>query len=126
MIRKQHVVNHTIIPAIISAIHFELNGMTLLNNSVIDLQSVGTNEKALFCVTDLPTCCGSPFRAGQFYFPNNQPVPNMAANLGFWRGRGARFIRLNRREDTTSPPGSYRCEIPDASGALQNIYITLK
>ena len=33
------------------------------------------------------------------------------------------MIRLNRRKNATFPTGVFRCEIPDASGTNQNIYI---
>jgi hypothetical protein len=35
------------------------------------------------------------------------------------------MIRLHRRENIHSPTGTFRCEIPDASGEMKNIYITL-
>ena len=50
------------------------------------------------------------------------PVNN--AGQGFYRNRGDQLIRLNRRQGATSPTGRYRCEIPDASGEIQNLYIT--
>ena len=72
-------------------------------------------------------CCGTlPNRFGQFYYPNGVQVPVSNAGQGFYRNRGNQVIRLNRREGATSPTGKYRCEIPDASGEMQNIYITLE
>ena len=33
------------------------------------------------------------------------------------------MVRLNRRNNATSPTGVYRCEIPDASGTNQTLYV---
>lgn len=99
----------------------------LLNNSVIKLDDVGQRENGLLCVTNRLACCGTPpDRHGDFYYPNGQIVPKLAASQAFWRDRGAKFVRLNRRDETTTPTGQFRCEIPDASGVLQNIFITLE
>ena len=93
----------------------------------MSLADVGEEEgNALTCRTDNVDCCGSiPNRFGQFYYPSGLQVPVNSAGQGFFRNRGDQLIRLNRREGTTSPSGEYRCEIPDARGETQNIYITL-
>jgi hypothetical protein len=81
---------------------------------------------ALICRTDRVDCCGTiPNRYGQFYYPRGGQVLIKSAGQGFYRNRGDQLIRLNRQEGVTSPAGRYRCEIPDASGEIQNLYITL-
>ena len=97
------------------------------NNSRVSLADVDEGkENALICRTDRLNCCGTPpNRFGHFYYPSGLQVPVNSAGQGFYRNRGDQLIRLNRRAGATSPTGKYRCEIPDASGEMQNICITL-
>ena len=107
-------------------VHFVLNGVTYTNNSAVPLSEVGEGENALLCKTDKEDCCGTPpNRFGEFYYPTDIKVPIAKVQQGFYRNRGEKIVRLNRRDGTTSPTGRYRCEVPDASGSMQNIYITL-
>lgn len=95
------------------------------------LSRVGEGEHSgLICKTDKVDCCGTvPNRHGQFYYPNGLQVPirsvSARAGHGFYRDRGAQEIRLNRREEGIPPTGKYHCEIPDASGEIKTLYITL-
>ena len=92
----------------------------------MSLDRVEGEEGALTCRTDKVDCCGAiPNRFGQFYYPNRVQVPVNNAGQGFYRNRGDQVVRLNRREGITSPTGKFHCEIPDASGENQNLYITL-
>ena len=96
------------------------------NNSVVLISSIGEAGSALFCKTDKNDCCKVlPNRFGQFYYPNGTQVRIKLHGDGFYRNRDRQLIRLNRRDGTTSPVGKYRCEIPDASGEMKNIYINL-
>ena len=52
-------------------------------------------------------------------------VPIKKHGHGFYRDRGEQEIRLHRREGVTTPVGRFRCQIPDARGDLQTIYIEL-
>ena len=106
-------------------IFFELGGEMLLNNSAISIADVGEGRRALFCRTDNVTCCRSPNSAGQFYFPNGDQVRTRRFGQGIYRNRRSQHIRLNRESGVTTPTGVYRCEIPDASGVTQNIFINL-
>ena len=107
-------------------VHFTLGGQVYGNNSVVPLINIREANDALICRTNNINCCGTlPNRFGQFYYPSGVQVPVNSAGQGFYRNRGDQVIRLNRREGATSPTGKYRCEIPDASGEMQNIYITL-
>ena len=107
--------------------YFTLAGQLFGNNSRVSVDSIGEGEHdALICRTDRTDCCGTvPYRFGQFYYPNGVQVPIKSADQGFYRNRGDQLIRLNRREGTDSPTGRYRCEIPEASGEMQNLYISL-
>ena len=92
------------------------------------MDRVGEGEDgALICRTDEMDCCGTiPNRFGQFYYPHGDQVPIKSTDHGFYCNRGDQMIRLNRREGADSPTGTYRCEIPDASGEIRNLYITLE
>ena len=106
--------------------YFRLGCEIYGNNSVVPLARVGENDDALLCVTDKVDCCGTkPNRFGEFYYPSGGKVPIRSAGNNFYRNRGDQRVRLNRRETTTSPTGKFRCEILDANGDVQNIYITL-
>ena len=109
-------------------VYFVLNGVMYTNNinSAVPLSEVGEGENALLCKTDKEDCCGTPpNRFGEFYYPSNIKVPIAKEQQSFYRNRGEKIIRLNRRDGTISPTGKYRCEVPDARGSIQNIYITL-
>ena len=98
-----------------------------VNNSEVSISDIGEGEEALYCKTDKEVCCGTvPNRFGLFYYPSGVQVPISRAGQTFYRNRGEQLIRLNRRGDTLSPTGKYRCEIPDASDITQNVYITLQ
>lgn len=103
---------------------FELGGNVYLNNTVVVVSDIGEEGNALLCFTDSPNCCSSS-RAGEFYFPNNSAVSIKISGRDFYRNRGSQFIRLNRRKDAMIPIGRYRCEIPDANGITQNMFITI-
>ena len=118
-------------------IAFHLNGTFYGNNSVVDLGDigVGTNilgegdSMGLRCLTDSTQCCRgsdnpSTGALGEWYFPDGTLVPNgLDASRSIYRNRGPSVVRLNRRNNAQSPNGVYRCEIPDASGTTQNIFI---
>ena len=52
--------------------------------------------------------------------PNGRPVRET-----FHRNRGSTVVRLLRNYDATSPTGIFHCEIPDAFGMTQNIFVGL-
>ena len=104
------------------SIKFMLRGQTYLNNTVVLITDIGEDTNALLCVTDRSDCCSSP--NGEFYYPDNTAVGFSNTNP-LYRNRGPQVVRLNRRTNTLSPTGVYRCEIPDSSGRMQNIYINV-
>ena len=87
---------------------------------------IGENDTALQCTTDRVGCC-SAVRAGQFYFPDGTQVPFLGPDPSvrtYYRNRGTGFIRLNRRPNGDET-GQFRCEIPDPSGTLVNLFINV-
>ena len=109
-------------------VYFILGGQFFGNNSRVSMDRVGQGEDgALICRTNKMDCCGTiPNRFGQFYYPHGDQAPIKSAGCGFYCNRGDQVIRLNQREGATSPTGKYCCEITDASGEIQNLYITLE
>ena len=99
----------------------------------MNLEDIGEDDDALLCITDLTACCQSPYTSemgpdiGNWFFPNGTRVPNGDVNVtsglqwDFYRTRGHSTILMHRRRGGVT--GIYRCEIPDALGVTQTIYI---
>ena len=105
---------------------FSLGGRTYPNNSPVLLWDVGEGDDALMCLTDSPQCCSTPpNRHGEFYYPSGEKVLTLGSGDGFYRNRGDQLIRLNRKEGVTSPIGRFHCQLLDASGEMQNIFINI-
>ena len=72
---------------------------------------------------------GSGGSVGEWYFPNGTMVPrNMGApsSANFTRKGFTHQVRLNRRNNATSPTGTYECRVPDGNtGELMNASIIL-
>ena len=104
---------------------FVLNGMSYPNGSTVLRTDIGEGAAALQCTTDRADCCRT-IRAGEFYFPNGTMVPILGADPSihkYYRSRDNGFIRLNRINGMET--GQFRCEIPDASGILVNLFINI-
>ena len=64
-------------------------------------------------------------RAGEFYMPDGGIVLLSGTSTnGYYRTRGSRHIRLNRRS-TGTITGRFRCNIPQASGPDVDLYINI-
>ena len=102
--------------------------MFYANNSNVAIGDITEGDNAMLCLTDATQCCrgsDNPSGAlGDWYFPDDTLVPDGTdTSRDIYRNRGASLVRLNRRNNAQSPTGVYRCEIPDASGTNQNIFI---
>ena len=107
-------------------VSFSLSGATYQNNSCVALEDIGEGSGALLCMTNFTACCrrertGTESGLGSWYFPNGTEVPSSGEQLDFYRTRGQRVIRLNRRRG--GEEGIYHCEIPDSMNVTQSIYI---
>ena len=89
-------------------------GQTLANHSYVDINLVGddsSDSDSVQCHTDLSTCCSGSEggHRGDWFFPNG-------TRLSFSRDiseyRKAQRVGLRRRNDSISPVGIYRCDIP--------------
>ena len=96
--------------------------MTLPNNSIVAMTDIGTGAAALVCTTTYTPCCSSGNPETEWYFPNGTQVPNNPA-LPYQRTRAptGRVI-LNRNSESTTT-GIFHCDIPDASGATESLYV---
>ena len=89
------------------------------------LENIGEGGDSLFCITDLRNCCRpsdhAPRALGNWFFPNLTRVPSSGTNWDYHRTRGQSVVRLHRRRG--GEEGIYRCDIPDAAGINQTLYI---
>ena len=105
-----------------------MNGVNYTNNSEVIITDIGaSDDESLLCITDSPNCCGYPYKLGEWYFPNNMSAVRIQGEGdSFYRNRGPRVVRLHRRHYAIMPTGLFYCEVPDASGVDQRIYITVE
>ena len=117
-----------------AGIWLTLNNINYTNNSVVNITDIGTDSAALICTTTFRTCCFSgPPPGTHWYFPNGSRVDRFNT-LPYYRSRtdGQRFppgtsaiggtVLLHRNPEGTMT-GIFRCEILDAGGAFQSIYV---
>ena len=92
------------------------------------LNEIGEDSAALFCLTNKTDCCGPSdtpegiFVIGHWYFPNGSSVKNTISGDNMFRDRGPSFVRLHRRNNAQTT-GIFRCEVLDASGTNQQLYV---
>ena len=108
-----------LIHSLCTGVHLSLGDVG--NNSNIFITDIGEDSEALPCYTDLTQCCRSNDTSddigvlGEWLYPNGSAVePSMSGN-DFYRNRGPSLVRLNRRNNATSPEGQFCCVVPDAT-----------
>ena len=114
-----------------TGIGLTLNSVQYANNSVVNISDIGTGSAALLCTTTyLPCCFFRPLPGNYWYFPNGSRVEN-TNTLPYYRTRidgnplytsdpGTVLLHRNPEGTTT---GVFRCEIRDATGAFQSLYV---
>ena len=112
-----------------TGIGLTLNNVQYTNNSVVNITDIGTGSAALLCTSTYRPCCYSGDPGTHWYFPNGSRVENNNT-LPYYRSRtesrvpttppGAVLLHHNPGATTT---GIFRCEIQDAIGAFQSIYV---
>ena len=98
--------------------------MQYTNNSVVTITDIGTGGAALICTTTRPGCCLTT-DGSHWYFPDGSTVQR-TETLPYYRTRTISpqpgTVRLHRNPGATTT-GVFRCDIPDASGDLQSLYV---
>ena len=111
-----------------TGIGLTLNGVQYTSNSVVTITDIGTDSAALLCTTTyLPCCFSGPPPGTHWYFPNGSQVERFST-LPYYRSRidaqlsppGAVLLHRNPGATTT---GVFHCEIRDATGIFQSIYV---
>ena len=110
---------------------FLLNGRLYPNNSVLTLSDIGNSffggpSVTLFCLTPNFECCSASETrnggtVGEWYLPDGALLST--AGTAFTRGHVASAVSLNREFCCPSPTGVFRCDVLDASGTNQSVYI---
>ena len=130
-------------------ISLKLHGVTIPNNSLVDLDEIqytspdsccnqdptnanGLHDQTLVCVTDLVDCCDAPRTVhGDWYYPDGSRVKfNIESHTTFRANRGPNEV-INGRQFYGSvclyrrygrPPGRgrFRCELPSAADPSVN------
>ena len=124
-IERFHCRHHLLLnyQCIHSGVYLALEGEVYHNGSNILITDISEGDGALLCFTDLVECCclGGGSGVGGWYFPNQSTVPNSGEGGNFYRNRGPSIVRLNRRNNVTSPIGLFCCEVPDVTSTLHRI-----
>ena len=87
------------------------------------LEEIGEGDDAQLCLTNLTTCCQSPYTGdmrnaiGNWHFPNGSRVFSSESQSSFYRTRSQMAIHMNRRR--AGVEGMYHCEIRDAMNVTQ-------
>lgn len=103
------------------------NGQLFGNNSIITISDIGEGaHSALLCITNNSDCCDpgdSSSVMGAWYLPNGRPADGN--DQSFYQSRGPSVVRLSKKVSTTAPSGIFKCQVTDASGILQNVFVGL-
>ena len=116
----------------LDGVSLSLKGAAIANDGYVDVDDIGESDTdALLCHTNKPGCCGThPNREGEWYSSNMSPVGTMASHIEaghtsyFSRNRGDSVVRL-LRVGTPIERGRFYCEVQDASGVNQTIYVNI-
>ena len=102
-----------------------LGGITYLNNTVVLLEDIDS-ENPLVCTTSSATCCVGSSMSG-FYDPNGARITQNQASQSLYVTKRHGSISLNHRQQAGERPplGRYHCQIPDGRGSPQNLYIRI-
>ena len=106
-----------------TGIGLTLNSVQYTNNSVVTITDIGTGNAALLCTTTYRPCCSSANQETQWYLPNGTQLSSANTQPYYrTRSRSPGVVCLHRNPGATTT-GIFHCDIPDASGDLQSIYV---
>ena len=105
------------------------DGVLHPNNSAVALADIGEDLLALYCLTNLTTCCTDAEGgvAGEWFLPGHtQAVIGVDAqgadSTVFTAARAPSAVLLNHN-NAGGPTGIFTCRIPDGSGQVRTAYI---
>ena len=111
-----------------TGIELTLNNVQYTNNSVVNITDIGTGSAALLCTTTYKPCCYSgPPPGTHWYLPNGTRVERFNT-LPYYRSRTdahrspSGTVLLHRSPEGTTT-GIFRCDILDANGIFQSLYV---
>ena len=114
-----------------TGIELTLNNVQYTNNSIVNITDIGTGSAALLCTTTYKPCCYSgPPPGTHWYLPNGTRVERFNT-LPYYRSRIDGNPRWHSEPGTVllhrSPEGAttgiFRCDILDANGIFQSLYV---
>ena len=109
---------------------FLLDGQLYCNNSVVTVTDIGDSiGLGIYCLTPSLECCSDSETPNadsvtrEWYLPDGRPVAS--DNSPYIKSQVSSAVSLHRDlfSSNTAPVGVYHCEIPDASGTSENIYV---
>ena len=101
-----------------TGIGLALYGVQYPNNSVVNIADIGTGSTALHCTITYRPCCSSAYH---WYFPNGTRLTDVST-LPYYSVRSSAAVLLNCNSGATTT-GVFHCDILDASGDLQSLYV---
>jgi hypothetical protein len=108
-------------------VHIRLRGRIIEENDSVSITDIGENNAAVLCMTDKMECCKSMVGGtGEWYYPNNDTVGTVGGSEDFYRNRGQRVVRLNRRNNAMMPTGPFCCEVPDRNNVMQRMCVMIE
>ena len=109
-------------------ITFVLREDTYTLNDIVTITDIGVTipngeNNGLRANTTHSPCCQNP-SMGNWYLPGVATPLGFSTTADFSRSRSVNSeVILSRRNDVTAPTGIYRCNLPDNTGALVDVYI---
>ena len=109
--------------------HIVLRGMTLRNNSWIDIFSALLTGDELQCVTDLDSCCEDMAAERVWILPNGTELSKDGVReiSSFMVNAGPQQLGLKlvdgHQERNTALPGVYECSIATRTAASESVYV---
>ena len=119
--------------SLLLGVYLSLRGMIIPNDGYVLVSDIGFDGTGLLCNTDRSDCCRSSDGAaqGHWYLPDGTQVGSFTQEdaastdrIFFYRNRATGIVRLSRRGNPLQR-GRFRCEIPNADGALVNLYVNI-
>ena len=102
-----------------------------LNNSVVNITEIGTNNTSLFCLTNNTDCCehssndNNDFSLGTWMLPNGVEIAERSSykSQSFSVSRSPNAVFLHHDDDLMSHNGIFTCVIPDDRNITRRLFI---